>query len=253
MGGTWFAALTSALVVSLISFVGAFLLSLNQNRLNKILLFLVCFAVGALLGNVFFHLLPESYLHIDINYAAWLCIAGFLAFFIIGQLLQIRKNDESKKVKNFGYLSLYADALHNFTDGILIAVAWMVSPHTGIATTLVIILHEIPQEIGDFGVLLKAGFSRKKALLFNFYSGCTAILGTVLTLWLGESFNHFSTYILPFAAGGFIYLATTSLLPEVLKNCNRKNYWFLLLCIVLGVFVMYYFNASGGHAHSHSH
>ena len=253
MEGTWLPALISALIVSLISFVGVFLLSLKQNKLDKILLYLVCFAVGALLGNTFFHLLPESYFHIDTNYAAWLCIVGFLIFFIMGQFMHIKKKKESEEIKSFGYLSLYADALHNFTDGILIAVSWMVSPQTGIATTLVIILHEIPQEIGDFGVLIQAGFSRKKALLFNFYSACTAILGTVLTLWIGESFNHFSIYILPFAAGGFIYLATTSLLPEVLKNCSRKNYWALLLCIVLGVFVMYYFNANGSHVHSHGH
>ncbi|MDR0428047.1 MAG: ZIP family metal transporter [Dysgonamonadaceae bacterium] len=249
MEKTWLLALFSAGIVSLMSFIGIFLFSLRQEKLRRILVLLVCFAVGALLGNTFFHLLPESYSHIEPNHAAWLCISGFLIFFILEQFLHLHPN--KKDVKNFGYLSLYADALHNFTDGILIAIAWMTSSELGIATTLVIILHEIPQEIGDFGVLLQAGFSRKKALMFNFYSACTAILGTVLTLWLGEVINRFSVYILPFAAGGFIYLATTSLLPEVLRESNKRNHWICLLFILSGVFVMYYFSAAGGHTHNH--
>ena len=248
---TWLFALLSALVVSLVSFIGVFFLSFRQEKLRKVLVYLVCFAVGALLGNAFFHLLPESYYHINTSHAAWLCIGGFLIFFILEQCLHLHSH--KKEVKNYGYLSLYADGIHNFTDGILIAIAWMISPEMGLSTTLVILLHEIPQEIGDFGVLLQAGFSRKKALMFNFYSGCAAILGTFLTLWLGEGISHFSTYVMPFAAGGFIYLAATSLLPEILKQSTKRDFiWFILL-ILLGIAVMYYFNAYTGHTHSHVH
>lgn len=255
MENTWLFAILSAIVVSLISFAGVFLLSFKQENLRKILLYLVCFAVGALLGNTFFHLLPESYFHMETSHTAWICIAGFLVFFVLEQFLHVHPGTKARKgqVKNFGYLSLYADGLHNFTDGILIAAAWMSSTELGLATTFVIVLHEIPQEIGDFGVLLQAGFSRKKALLFNFYSACAAILGTLMTLWLGEKIDHFSTYILPFAAGGFIYLAASSLLPEVLKGTSKRNYWLYILLILLGVFVMYYFSMHGGHEHSHSH
>lgn len=254
MDKTWLFALLSAVVVSVVSLTGVFLLSVKQQALNKVLVLLVSFAVGALLGNSFFHLLPEAYFHLpSASYTAWICIAGFLVFFVIEQFLHIHSHAKGEKrdVKNYGYLSLYADGIHNFTDGILIAVAWMFSPEMGMATTIAVILHEIPQEISDFGVLLKAGFSRKKALLYNFYSACAAILGTILTLWLGEQVSHLSTYVLPFAAGGFIYLAATSLLPEILKETNKRNYWLYILCILLGVFVMYYFSASGGHTHSH--
>ncbi|NDV46646.1 ZIP family metal transporter [Paludibacter sp. 221] len=254
MEKVWLFALLSAIVVSLISFIGVFLLSFRQQALKKVLVLLVSFAVGALLGNSFFHLLPEAYFHIhEISTTAWICIAGFLVFFILEQFLHVHSDKKSggESIKNYGYLSLYADGIHNFTDGILIAVAWMFSPEMGLATTLTIVLHEIPQEIADFGVLLKAGFTRKKALLYNFVSACAAILGTVLTLWVGEQVNDFSVYVLPFAAGGFIYLAATSLLPEILKETSKKNYWLYILCILLGVFAMYYFSASGGHSHAH--
>ena len=254
MDKTWLLALLCAVGVSVISFAGVFLLSVKRQALNKVLLLLVSFAVGALLGNSFFHLLPEAYFHLpSVSHTAWICIAGFLVFFVIEQFLHVHSHGkgEGGQVKNYGYLSLYADGIHNFTDGILIAVAWMSSPEMGMATTIAIVLHEIPQEISDFGVLLKAGFTRKKALLYNFYSACTAVLGTVLTLWAGEQIDHWSVYVLPFAAGGFIYLGAASLLPEILKETNKRNYWLYMLCILLGVFVMYYFSATGGHSHSH--
>lgn len=254
MNTTWLFALVSTTLISLLSFTGIFLLSFKQEKLQKVLILLMCFAVGVLLGNSFFHLLPESFFHIhETSYVAWACIGGFLIFFVIEQLLHIHAHQPGKgsSVKTYGYLSLYADGIHNFTDGILIAIAWMHSTEVGIASTFAILLHEIPQEISDFGVLIQAGFTKKKALLYNFLSACTAILGTLLALWLGEEINHFSTYILPFAAGGFIYLACTSLLPEIVKLSNKRNYWLYIICILLGIFVMYYFNSAGGHSHVH--
>lgn len=250
MEKVWLSALLSALVVSLISFVGVFLLSLQGKALKKVLIYLVSFAVGALLGNSFFHLLPESYEHIDSDsLVAWICMAGFLVFFLIEQLLHAHSAGQEGVVKHYGYLSLYADAVHNFTDGILIAVAWMAGPEIGLATTLAVVLHEIPQEISDFGVLLQAGFNRRKALIYNFYSACTSVLGAVLTLWLGERLGQVSTYVLPFAAGGFVYLAATSLLPEILKESGRRNTWWCLLCMLLGVAVLFCFSMSDAHVH----
>lgn len=256
MDKTWLFALLSTVFVSLLSFIGVFLLSFQQDKLKKILILLMCFAVGVLLGNSFFHLLPESYFHIhETSYVAWACIGGFLIFFFIEQILHIRthQNKGNTNIKSYGYLNLYADGVHNFVDGILIAVTWLYTPELGIATTLTIILHEIPQEISDFGVLLQAGFSRKKALLYNFISACSAILGTVVTLLIGEKIEHFSTYLLPFAAGGFIYLAASSLLPEIVKLSNKRNYWLYIICIVLGILLMYFFSATGGHSHGHAH
>ena len=247
-------AILSTVLVSLVSFSGIFLISLKADALKKTLVFLLCFAVGALLGNTFFHLLPESYSHIhESSLVAWFALGGFFAFFLINQYLHTSTKHAENHVKAYGYLSLYADALHNFTDGILIAIAWMVSPELGIASTLAIVLHELPQEISEFGILLRAGFSKKKALLYNFYSASTAVLGTVITLWAGKEMEHLSVYILPIAAGGFIYLAVANLLPEILKESTKRNIWLYLLFILAGALLMYFFAANGGHAHSHTH
>ncbi len=183
---------------------------------------------------------------------SWLILGGFMLFFIIEQLLHTHQTDhltDSTKVKPYGYLSLYADGIHNFTDGILIGAAWMFSPELGLATTITVILHEIPQEISDFGILLKAGFSKKKAILYNFIVATTAILGTILALWLGHEVEHFSIYVLPVAAGGFVYLASTSLLPEVLKNTKKGNWIYYSFFVLMGLGLMYYFSLSGGHQH----
>ncbi len=253
MDKIWLNALASTLAVSAISLIGVSLLALKAEKLQKILLLLVCFSVGALLGNAFFHLVPESYFHIgSAQLTSWLIIGGFMFFFIVEQLLhthQAVNPAASYAVKPYGYLSLYADGIHNFTDGILIGAAWMFSPELGIATTITVILHEIPQEISDFGILLKAGFSKRKALFYNFLVATSAILGTLLALWFGHEIEHFSVYVLPVAAGGFIYLAATSLLPEVLKNSGKGKWLIHSVFVLLGLVLMYYFSLSGGHHH----
>lgn len=253
MDKIWLYALVSTFVVSAISLIGVSLFALKSDKLQKILLLLVSFSVGALLGNSFFHLIPESYFHIEnVKMTSWLILGGFMLFFIIEQLLHTHQTDhltDSTKVKPYGYLSLYADGIHNFTDGILIGAAWMFSPELGLATTITVILHEIPQEISDFGILLKAGFSKKKAILYNFIVATTAILGTILALWLGHEVEHFSIYVLPVAAGGFVYLASTSLLPEVLRNTKKGNWIYYSFFVLMGLGLMYYFSLSGGHQH----
>ena len=164
MDNVWLNALISTLVVSAISLIGVSLFALKSEKLQKILLLLMSFSVGALLGNAFFHLVPESYFHIESpKLTSWLILGGFMFFFLVEQLLhthQVSNPATVFKIKPYGYLSLYADGIHNFTDGILIGAAWMFSPELGLATTITVILHEIPQEISDFGILLKAGFSK---------------------------------------------------------------------------------------------
>lgn len=242
-------AILSACFVSALSFIGVFLLYFKSNKLSGILNILICFAIGTLLGNAFFQLIPESYFHMEsANLTSWLILGGFFVFFIIEQLLHI--NHENKKtIKPYGYLSLYADGLHNFVDGILIGATWMFSPELGMATTLGIILHEIPQEISDFGVLLRAGFSKRKALFFNFISACTAILGTVTALLIGTHNSHFSIYMLPVAAGGFIYLATGCLIPEIVRDTTKKNLFINIVFILLGLVFIYYLGLQNGHSH----
>lgn len=242
-------AILSACFVSTLSFVGVFLLYFKSDTLSGILNLLICFAIGTLLGNTFFQLVPESYFHMEsARLTSWLILGGFFVFFIIEQLLHIN-NRNKKTIKPYGYLSLYADGLHNFVDGILIGATWIFSPELGIATTIGIILHEIPQEISDFGILLRAGFSKRKALLFNFISACTAILGTVIALWIGNEFSQFSIYMLPIAAGGFIYLATGCLIPEIVHDTTKKSLAGNIVFILLGLAFIYYIGIQNGHNH----
>lgn len=254
MDKVWIYALLSTLVVSAISLIGVVFFAVKSNYLQKILLLPICFSVGALLGNSFFHLIPESYSHIESAHTtSWLIVGGFMLFFLLEQLLHTHQSapdsHHTARPKPYGYLSLYADGIHNFTDGILIGAAWMFSSEMGVATTMAVILHEIPQEVSDFGILLKAGFSKRRALLYNFLASSTAILGTLVALWLGSRVERFSMYILPLAAGGFLYLAVASLLPEVLRQTTKRNWLLHILFILLGVALMYYFSLHGGHQH----
>ena len=137
-----------------------------------------------------------------------------------------------------GYINLVADGLHNFIDGVLIGASYLVSMPIGLATTIAVILHEIPQEIGDFGVLLHAGFSRRRALWLNFLTATIAILGAVISLLVGARLHHFSAGVLPLAAGGFIYIAGSDLVPELHKEREPPQAAVQLIAIGVGIGLM---------------
>jgi len=261
MQQVWLGSLLSTAIVSIISITGIFFLSMKTAKLQKIVFVLVSFAVGALLGNVFFHLLPESFEVIENKtLIAVLVMSGILIFFVMEKFLHwhhghnIGELQHHHHPKSFGYISLFADGMHNFTDGILIAAGWMASPEIGIATTLAVVLHEIPQEISDFGILIHAGFTAKKALWLNFYAALAAILGNVVTLLIGNSVESLAIWVLPIAAGGFIYLAGTDLMPELNKDRSRRNSAIQLVMIIAGLLLMYFVMGDHSHAgHSHDH
>lgn len=246
MQSIWFSTILSTLAVSLISLVGVLFLAFNSEKLKHLLFILVSFAVGGLLGNVFFHLLPEAYEQIPCTTnIGILALSGFLVFFVLEKIIN-HGSQNRVEAKSFGYISLFADSVHNFTDGILIAAGWMAGPEIGLTTTLAVIFHEIPQEISDFGILIHSGISRKKALLFNLLAALFAVVGAVVTLLIGSSIENFSIYILPFAAGGFIYLAASDLIPELHKDKRKMKSFLQLLFIVVGLSMMLLFN---GHQH----
>ncbi|MCL2598216.1 MAG: ZIP family metal transporter [Paludibacter sp.] len=248
----WISTLISTILVSMMSFAGIFLLSAKKQTFNRLLSWLICFAAGTLLGNSFFHLIPETYHAISsLTIASGLIAGGFLFFLLIDQLLHNHaQHAENNEVSAYGYLSLYSGAVHSFTDGVLIAVAFMTSFQAGVALTFAILLHELPKKFGDFGILIKAGFSRYKALIYNFLSGCTAILGAIMTLWIGNAVQNFSIYIIPIAAGGFLYIATVGLLPEIFRSSTRRNFAVCLFFICLGLLIMFF---SFGNNHLHVH
>lgn len=237
-----FATLTSVLLISLISFVGAVTLVLNKTLLHKSIFILVSLAVGALLGDVFIHIIPEAYEEIgNSTLVSFAIIFGILLFFILEKALHWHHHTTEHAEEHahpIGRLMLVSDGVHNFIDGLIIAAGYMVSIEVGIATTIAVILHEIPQEIGNFGVLLHAGYTKTKALWFNFLSALTAIAGAIVALLLGSITEQFALWLLPIAAGGFIYVALSDLIPELHKSKQAHQGLVQVIAIVIGVAAM---------------
>ncbi len=146
--------------------------------------------------------------------------------------------DRGNKIKNFALLNLIGDALHNFLDGIIIMVAFLSGTTNGIIVTLAVLFHELPQEIGDFGILLYGGFSKRRALLFNFGSALVALLGGLFAFFLSDILELFSLFFLAFSGGGFLYLASTELMPELIKEKNLKKSIIQTLVFLAGIILI---------------
>ncbi len=236
-----FYAILSVIVVSLISLIGVFTLSLNSNILQKRLKFLVGFSVGALLGDVFIHLLPEL---VDQGFdlkISLIILGSIIGFFIAEGFIHLHHHhNETNETEHthhpVAYLNLIGDGLHNLIDGLIIGAAYLVDIQVGVATTIAVILHEIPQEIGDFGVLLYAGFSKRKALFYNFLSGLTALLGVIIALSVGQ-IENFTNILVAVGVGSFIYIALVDLVPEIHKSRGKILSQFST--VLLGVTIMF--------------
>lgn len=240
----WENVLSSVVVVSLLSLVGVVTLSFNQKKLKSILSYLVAFAAGALLGDALIHLLPEVVEEMGFGLEISLSVmAGILVLFIVEKIIHWRhchipEEAHVHKAHPFAIINLFGDAVHNFLDGMVIAAAYLVSFEVGLATTVAVILHEIPQEIGDFGVLLHGGFTVSRALLFNLVTAATSILGAGIVLYLGSEFQASMTWLVPFAAGNFIYIAAADLIPELHKEVKWNKSVLQLLAVLAGIGAM---------------
>lgn len=232
--------LTSTFIVSLISLIGILTLAIKEHLLQKILFGLIGFSAGALLGGAFLHLLPEALAESGSTNVFYFLILGIVLFFSMERYLFWRHCHEKGKcdIHAFTYLNLIGDGFHNFMDGMVIAASFMVSQKLGVVTTLAIILHEIPQELGDFGVLVYGGFSKKKALVFNFLSALMAMVGAVCGFFMANFASGFSHFILPLTAGGFIYIATSDLIPEIHKERDLKRSTLAFVAFLLGILFM---------------
>lgn len=135
-------------------------------------------------------------------------------------------------------MNLIGDGVHNLMDGIIIGASYLASIPVGIATTIAVLLHEIPQEIADFGVLIHGGFTKKKALFFNFLFALTSVVGVIITLIIGSRVMDITHFLIPFTAGGFIYIASSDLIPEMHKETTLKKSVIQLLFFTLGILVM---------------
>lgn len=239
----WGWALASVCAVSLLSFSGVLIaLVFNRRKVQPLVFIMVGLAVGAMFGDTFIHLLPESFERFSSPLATSLyCLAGIGVFFVLEKFLLWRHDhadEHTHPLHPVGYLNLVADGLHNFMDGILIGASYLVSIPIGVGTTIAVCFHEIPQEIGDFGVLLHAGFTRAQALWMNALTASLAIAGAVTSLLVGSWLAPFSGAILPLTAGGFIYIAGSDLVPELHKERQPGQAAIQLLAIGSGIGLM---------------
>ena len=229
--------IAATVLVSLISLVGIALFFVAKKQMNKILFYLVSFSTGTLLGAAFFDLLPEAIGGISAVLALEIAFVGVVAAFVIEKIIHWHHHHagtEKEHTHPLGTLTLVGDGFHNFFDGVAIAAAFVVNVPLGVTTTIAIALHEIPQEIGDFGLLLYSGYTRAKALLFNLLSALAAVAGGVLFYFFSGSVAHLESYALAFTGGMFVYIAGADLLPELHKEKNARNSALQLLLIVFG-------------------
>jgi zinc and cadmium transporter len=239
----WTFALASVILVSVISLIGLAAISMRENRLRRIVLILVSFSAGALLGDAFIHLLPsaaEETGSFGLQISAGILL-GIVVFFVMEKFVHWHHCGAAEMgecPKAFATTNLVGDGLHNLLDGMIIAGSYLVSVPLGIATTLAVIFHEIPQEIGDFGVLIHAGYTRRRALMFNFLSASLATVGAIVVLIVGGQMEGLTAYLVPFTAGGFIYIAGSDLIPELQKETQPGRSAIQLAGFILGLLVM---------------
>jgi len=242
MYNIWFYTLVSVFAISLFSLIGIIILAFNERNLKQILIYFVSFSAGSLLGNAFIHLLPESVEKSGFGLTTSLfLLSGVVVYFSVEKFIRWRHchiPPTEEHPHPFSVMILFGDAVHNFIDGLIIGAGYMVSFSLGFSTTIAVIFHEIPQEIGDFGSLLHGGFSKRKALLFNFLSALSCIFGAVLILILGYYVKGITTFLIPFAAGGFIYVASSDLIPELHREVAIKKSVLQLTFFLLGVLCM---------------
>lgn len=239
---TLFWIILATFLISLISFIGALVLFFKEEVLDKILILSVAFSAGALIGAAFLDLIPEAIFGIEITEKSILelflyLITGFCVFFILEQFLMWHHHHSMShpEIKSFSYLILISDAIHNFIDGLIVAGSFVVSFPAGIATTLAVIFHEIPHELGNYGVLIYGGFKKNKALLFNFLSAIFAVLGGISGFFISEKIGKQIIFLLPFAAGGFIYIAASDLIPQIKGEEGFKKSAVHFLIFLLGI------------------
>jgi zinc and cadmium transporter len=237
--------LLATILISFIAFIGMVVLFFREKLLKKVLLILVAFAGGSMMGAATLHLLPEAFMEADLQESHifnifYYFLLGFLIFFALEQFFLWHHHHTlyHPEIKPFSYLILLSDGIHNFIDGLIIAASFLVSLPLGITTSLAVALHEIPQEIGDFGILIQGGFRKIKALFLNFVSAISAILGGIAGFFWSEIVGNSILFLLPLAAGSFIYITLADLIPEISYRSKGKNQLLHFFVFLAGISLM---------------
>lgn len=244
--------LVSVLVISLVSLVGIFTLSVKESVLKSGMYLFIGLAAGALLGDAFIHLIPEAFEEgIEGVTFSIAVLAGILIFFVLEKYLRWHheQNDHNEckpgeicyveKTKPLGTLIIVGDGVHNFVDGAIIAASYAVSIPLGIATTIAVFLHEVPQEVSDFALLLHSGFRKMRALFWNLVSALVSFLGVFAFLALGELVERIEPIAVAFTAGGFIYIAASNLVPELHETKHPGKSAVEFAAVLVGMAVMF--------------
>ncbi len=244
-------AFASVVAVSLVSLVGVVTIAMDEARVRRLATLFISFAVGALLGDAFIHLIPGTFETGASGKApmtaSLLILGGMMVFFVVEKLLQHHHGvlhdyfhgQEPGSRPELVVINVLGDAVHNFIDGLVIGASYLVSPTLGVSTTMAVLLHEIPQEFGDFGILIHSGLSVRRALLVNLGSASVAIIGTALSLSAGAvAKESVTTILVPLTAGGFVYLAAADLIPELQHDRSLRALIVQTFLISLGIAVM---------------
>ncbi len=238
-------AFGAVLLVSLISLIGAVSISNNLLQRHRVLMGLIALAAGTLIGDSFLHLLPEASHEGGFTSGIGLTVLlGFVIMFAFEVILRrshshVEAAGHHGHIEPFGWLNLVGDALHNLLDGVILAAAFIVDIHVGFATTIAVLLHEIPQELGDFAVLVRSGMSKGRALLFNLGSAMFAVLGAALVFATGISTESLETIAVPLIVGAFLYIAAADLIPELHHHNKGKDALLMLMMFLVGITLMY--------------
>ena len=224
--------------VSLIAFIGIFYLLLKAKTMEKILKPLISFAAGVLIAGAFFCLIPEI---LTFEFGFQFVVFGLVSFFVLERFLFWRHCHKGKcEIHEFAYLNLVGDFIHNFLDGVIIAASFLINFNFGIITTFLVAIHEIPQEIGDFAVLIYGGIKRKKALLLNFLVALASVLGGIFGYFFMIGKEFIIKSLIAIAAGGFIYISLSDLIPEIRKERKIRREFFNLIAFLIGILILYF-------------
>lgn len=238
---TIFYAIISGAIISLVSFAGLVLLFLKKGLQQKLLLSLVGLSAGILTGAAFFHILPEVIGRLDAIRLFVYVSFGIITFFVLERFLfwhHCHDEHGDCEVHSFTYMSLVGGGFHVLIDGIVIGTAFSVNTQLGFVTLFVIVSHQFPQELGDFATLVHGGFSKGKAFFYNFLSSLTGIIGAIIGVLFAAKIGSFTNVLLPFAAGGFLYIAMSDLIPQLHNERNISKSIFNILLFVAGLSFM---------------
>ena len=236
----------ATLLVSLFSLGGIFTLSLKEEKLHNILFILIAFSAGSILGAAYFDLLPEAIELVEESVVFIYITFGFVFFFLLERFIYWyhghghetdidAETSDRASTRGFAYLNLIGDGIHNFVDGMIIAASFLIGFPVGLATTTAVIFHELPQEMGDYGILVYAGFKRGRALLLNFVVAIAVFFGGIFAVFFIEMIEAFSGWLIAFSTGGFIYLAASELIPELHEEKSLKKSFIQFVIFVLGI------------------